>query len=127
MFLSDAPRFLTFEELRAELAKYCYRDGWIMSVFMDPWESSCFYLVADVPDAYNPGETVELRIRSIIPPQRDPEHFAEWLQARLIQIESHESRELFRRRDTGRPVYDPHDPAEPGGKLHRKESHDVTS
>jgi hypothetical protein len=118
MLLADAPRFLTFEELRAELAKYCYRDGWALTVFMDPWESSCLYVVADVPDAYNPGSTVELRIRSNIPPMPSREYFAVWLQWRLSMIESHEARELLRRRDTNRPVFDPHDAVEPGGKQH---------
>jgi hypothetical protein len=120
MLLADAPRFLTFEELRTELAKYCYRDGWEITIFQDPWESSCLYVVADVPDAYNPGKTVELRIRSIIPPIPSREYFAVWLCWRLSMIESHEARELFRDRSTGRPVFDPHDAVELGGKQHRR-------
>jgi hypothetical protein len=51
--LSECPRFLTYEELRAELENYSYREGWSLSVFMDPWEGSCLYVVADVDNAYS--------------------------------------------------------------------------
>lgn len=119
--LADSPRFLTYEELRTELARYSYRPGWDLSIFLDPWESSCLYVVADVPDAYNPGHTVELRIRSAIPPIPSAEYFGIWLTWRLQMIESHEGREYLQLRETGRPLYDPHDPAEPGGRAARKE------
>lgn len=115
--LSEAPRFLTFDELRNGIENYTYKPGWHLSVFMDPWEGPCFYLVADVPDAYNPGKTVELRIRSNIPPIPSAAYFAIWLQWRLQLVESHECREYFRRKVDGRPVFDPHSPVEPGGKV----------
>jgi hypothetical protein len=119
--LEDAPRFLTYEELRAEIARYVYKDNWTMSVFMDPWEGVCAYFVADVPDAYHPGETVELRIRSNIPPIPSAEYFAIWLTWRVSLIELHEAREYLRYRLTGLPVYDPHQVVEPGGRAARKE------
>jgi hypothetical protein len=119
--LSESPRFLTYEELRSELENYRYREGWDLSVFMDPWEGPCFYLVAEVDNAYSPGDPVELRIRSNIPPIPSAAYFAIWLQHRLQLIELHESREHFRRRVDGRPVFDPHLVTEPGGKAAQKE------
>lgn len=118
--LSESPRFLTYEELRGELENYSYREGWSLSVFMDPFEGPCFYLVAEVDNAYSPGDPVELRIRSNIPPIPSAAYFAIWLQWRLEMIERHECREHFRRRVDGRPVFDPHQPVEPGGKAARQ-------
>jgi hypothetical protein len=118
--LSECPRFLTYEELRAELENYRYRDGWSLSVFVDPWEGNCLYVVAEVDNAYSPGDPVELRIRSNIPPIPSAAYFAIWLQWRLSLIESHESREYFRRIQDGRPVFDPHQVVEPGGKAAQK-------
>ena len=112
MLLADAPRFLSYDALRAEISQYRYRDGWDLSVFADPWEGPCLYVVAWVPDAYNAGHAVELRIRSNIPPIPSTDYFAIWLAWRLAMIES---REYFQRVRTGRPVFDPHDPVEPGG------------
>jgi hypothetical protein len=118
--LSESPRFLTYEELRAELENYRYRVLAGSSVFMDPWEGPCFYVVAEVDNAYSPGDPVELRIRSNIPPIPSAAYFAIWLQWRLSLIESHESREHFRRIQDGRPVFDPHQVVEPGGKAAQK-------
>jgi hypothetical protein len=119
MLLSESPRFLTYEELAHELENYIYREGWSLSVFMDPWEGNCLYVVADVDNAYSPGDPVELRIRANIPPIPSAAYFAIWLQWRLSLIESHECREYFRRKVDGRPVFDPHDTCEPGGKAAR--------
>jgi hypothetical protein len=119
--LSECPRFLTYEELRDELENYAYKPGWELSVFMDPFEGPCLYLVADVDNAYSPGDPVELRIRTNIPPIPNAAYFAIWLQWRLSLIENHESREYFRRRVDGRPVFNPHDPVEPGGKAVQRE------
>jgi hypothetical protein len=120
--LPECPRFLSYEELRAELENYAYRPGWDLSVFMDPFgEGPCLYVVADVDNAYSPGDPVELRIRSNIPPIPSAAYFAIWLQWRLSLIELHESREHFRRKIDGRPVFDPHLVAEPGGKAAQRE------
>lgn len=112
--LRDAPTFLTFEQIRDEVARFTYRPGWHLSAFDDPFEGPCFYVVADVPNGYRPEETVELRIRSNIPPIPDPEYLAVWVWWRLDLIERHETREFLHR--DGKPWSDPHDPIEPGGK-----------
>jgi len=115
MRLEDAPSYLTLEQLQAEIKRYTYRPGWQMSVFQDPFEGPCFYLLAHVQDAYNPTQTVPLGIRSNIPPMRTVEAFGEWLQWRLIQVEIHEAREYLRR--DNKILYDPHDPCEPAGPV----------
>ncbi len=115
MRVADAPQFLSAEQLSAELAQFSYRPGWSMQIFVDPWEGPCLYVVADVVDGYHPKETVELRIRSAVPPIPSYDYFAIWLQWRLAQIESHECREYLHR--GGKPVFDPHDPVEPGSQV----------
>ncbi len=114
MLLADSPYFLNIEDLQAEIVRYTYRPGWELIVFDDPWEGPCLYVVADVIDAWEPEKTTELRVRSNIPPMRSGEDFGIWLAWRLMQIESHESREYLRR--DGRTLHDPHDPVEPGGR-----------
>jgi hypothetical protein len=111
MELDDAPVYLTYEQLRSEIKRYTYRPGWELSVFLDPFEGPCLYLVSEVANADDPSEPVQLRIRSNIPPMTSPQKFAEWLQWRLMQVESHECREYLRR--DGQALYDPHDPVEP--------------
>ena len=48
MLLRDTPDYLTFEELCTEVARFSYRPGWTLEVFLDPWEGPCLYVVADV-------------------------------------------------------------------------------
>jgi hypothetical protein len=48
------------------------------------------YVVADVDNAYSPGDPVELRIRTNIPPIPSAAYFAIWLQWRLQLIESYQ-------------------------------------
>jgi hypothetical protein len=114
MLLSEAPQFLSLTELQAEIAAFSYQPGWTMEICQDPWEGPFLYVVANVIDGYHPEQTVELRIRSNVPPIPSREYFAIWLQWRMDQIALHESREYLRR--GGRPVFDPHDPVEPGGR-----------
>jgi hypothetical protein len=111
--LADTPTFLSFEQIRDELAHWTYRPGWTMVAFNDPYEGPCFYLVTRVPDAYDSTKLTDLRIRSVVPPIPSVEYFGHWLLARLMQIESHECREYLHR--DGRPFVDPHDPIEPSG------------
>lgn len=113
MLLSEAPQFLSLTELQDEVDQFSYRPGWSLDVFADPWEGPCLYVVANVENGYDPDQVIELRVRSAIPPIPSRGYFAIWLQWRLQQIELHESREYLRR--DGRPVFDPHDPVEPGG------------
>jgi hypothetical protein len=110
--LSDAPQFLTSGELAAELARYTYRPGWALSVFVHPWEGPFLRIRASVVNAYDhSADRIELRINSPIPPMRDPEAFGHWLLWRLMMVEIHEAREFLHR--DGRMLVDPHDVIEP--------------
>jgi hypothetical protein len=109
--LEDAPSFLTHDELAAHVARFTHRPGWALSVFADPWEGPVFRVVAKVDNAYHPGEQVELRINSRMPPIPSVDYLMAWVQWRLTQIESHEAREWLR--VDGGIVFDPHDPVEP--------------
>src|SRR4051812_32339565 len=111
MKLSDAPRFLTHLQLTARISSYTYKPGWQLSVYLDPWEGSVLRVVPDVPDAYHPSQTIQLRITSRIPPMVSGPDFDHYVLWRLDQIERHECREWLRR--GGKPLYDPHDPIEP--------------
>jgi len=74
-------------------------------------EGPVFRVVAKVEDADHPGEQVELQINSRMPPIPSADYLTAWVLWRLIQIESHESREWLR--VDGSIVFDPHDPVEP--------------
>jgi hypothetical protein len=87
---------LTHDELVDHIARFTYRPGWQLSIFADPWEGPVFRVVAKVDNAYNPGETTELRINSQMPPISSADYLMAWVQWRLIQIESHEAREWLR-------------------------------
>jgi hypothetical protein len=71
-----------------------------------------FRVVAKVDNAYNPGETTELRINPRMPPIPSIDYLMAWVQWRLIQIEIHEAREWLR--VDGGIVFDPHDPTASG-------------
>lgn len=97
---------LTVGQIEALLERVTYRPGWQLTVYEDPWEGPHLRIVATMPNAYRPDETVDVGINSAIPPMPDADAFLLWLQARLIRVESHESREFLHL--DGRPVFDPH-------------------
>lgn len=111
MRLSDAPKFLTPDQIAAEVVRFTYRPGWMLRTFVDPWEGVCLYVVADLPDSYKPAEQTQMRIRTAIPPIPDVEYLGWWLLWRVSLIEIHEAREWLKR--DGKPLSDPHDPVEP--------------
>jgi hypothetical protein len=111
MKLSEAPTVLTHDEIVREVARMSYRPGWVLSVFLDPFEGSCFRVVASVPNAYRPDEPTELRVNSRMPPLADLDALRVWVWHRLDLIERHECREWFK--IDGRLVFDPHSPVEP--------------
>lgn len=111
MKLSEAPRHLSPEEIRREVARFSYRPGWTLSTFVDPFEGVVFRVVADVVNAYQPEETVQLRINSRMPPMPSADYVAQWILWRISMIELHEAREYLKR--DGVMIFDPHDPVEP--------------
>jgi hypothetical protein len=97
---------LSTRELQDQVGEYAYRPGWRLIVREDEFEGAALWILADLDNSYRPGETVEVRIRSLIPPMVSRWEFERWLAWRLRLVEIHESREWFRR--DGKPVFDPH-------------------
>ncbi|MCW2898474.1 MAG: hypothetical protein JWO67_739 [Streptosporangiaceae bacterium] len=97
---------LTTSEIQAELARVTYRQGWTFSIYQDDWEGPHLLVTAPVPNAYQPGQTITLGIRSPLPPIPDADYLHLWLAWRLGRIESHESREMLR--IDGIAPFDPH-------------------
>lgn len=98
---------LSTAEITSEVAKVTYRPGWSLHVyeagFEDPW---LLVLARDVPDSYHPGQTIDLGIRSPIPPMESVDQLRRWLIWRLGRVESHEAREWLQ--VDGHPIFDPH-------------------
>lgn len=80
--------------------------GWSLEFYEDPWEGPHVHIVATLPDAYRPGETIDIGVRSAIPPLRDASSLHYWLTWRLTRIFSHEVREFLK--VDGKAVFDPH-------------------
>lgn len=98
---------MTLAEVQAELAQLEAWPGWTMTARQDPWEGIIIRFVGTVPDAYHPGQMVDLGIDSHLPPTPHLPALWYWLQWRLCRIATHEAREMFRR--NGRPLFDPHE------------------
>lgn len=98
---------LTLAELANVLDTVTYRAGWSLSVReIDPYQGPFFTILATVPNAYQPEQTVDLAIHSPIPPMPDPAAFLAWLAWRLSRVELHECLEWFQ--VAGKPWRDPH-------------------
>jgi hypothetical protein len=98
---------LSTEAIRGEVRWLTYRPGWTFDVgekgFEDPWLR---ITAVGVPDAQNPGQSIDLGIDSPIPPMADFDQLHRWLIWRLERVESHEAREFFK--VNGVTLFDPH-------------------
>jgi hypothetical protein len=92
--------------MQAHLARLSYKPGWSFEVYEGRWEGPHIAIRTEVPDTYNPGETVVLDVHSMLPPMRDRAALEEWLAWRLGRLEVHEMREFLKR--DGRVIFDPH-------------------
>jgi hypothetical protein len=93
-------------EVAAEVARVTYKPGWSFHVYMDDWEGPHILIVAPTPNAYCPTETIDLGIRSAMPPFFSADAVHVWLMWRLDRIETHELREFYRVDDVA--IADPH-------------------
>lgn len=109
--LQEAPKVMTYDEIREAVARRSYKPGWELSTFLDPFEGPVFRVVLKIENAYRRGELIPLRINSRMPPIPDEGYLDLWILWRLSQIELHEVREFYAR--DGEMVFDPHDPVEP--------------
>jgi hypothetical protein len=95
-------------EFEAFLSRFTFWPGWEFEPYFDKHLGLMVFIKATVPDAYNPGETVDLGIRSRVPPSamRSKDALGEWLLWRLEEAFIHEVREGLR--FDGELVDDPH-------------------
>lgn len=117
--LRDEPRVLSVDALRTVASQFEIQFAgakWTVEVFDDPHEGPAIYFTADVVDAYNPSNIIELRILSYLSPndRRNVETFKQYVLYRLKRIAIHEVGEGLR--FAGEHVWNPHEPLEPGGK-----------
>jgi hypothetical protein len=97
---------LSTADINRELDRIAYKPGFTFKAYDDQWEGQKIRIQAEVPDAYNPDETVTLGIDSFLPPLLDEWEVRRWLMWRLLRIENHEAREFFRL--DGNILWDPH-------------------
>lgn len=98
---------LQLNELRSILDRVQYKPGWEMSVYDTEFQDLYWSVQARVENSYQPGEYVDLRIKSALPPFYSEREFIYWLRWRLAGIEVHECHEWFRWTN-GKAVFDPH-------------------
>jgi hypothetical protein len=96
---------LTLQEIKEYIPRFSYKD-WSIRVWEGQYEGRHIGFRAEVPDAYNPGETVKLDVNVLLPPIPNLDYLKEFLFWRLKQIEIHECMEYFKFDD--RIVFDPH-------------------
>jgi hypothetical protein len=98
--------------MQHELARYTYRPGWEMTISTVPNRPATLIVRYPAADSRNPGHERWFRAhRPIVqfpppPGVNREEWFARTLQAILLDLEAHESREWLRR--DGQLVDDPH-------------------
>jgi hypothetical protein len=97
---------LSTAEINEHLAGITYKPGWKFSAYEDRYEGQHIFILAALPNAYRADETMDIGVRTAVPPLLTTEQLDEWLIWRLIRIESHEAREFLQR--DGKPIFDPH-------------------
>jgi hypothetical protein len=97
---------VTVAELATHAKRLTYRPGWVFQVYEGAHEGPHIVIAATLPDSTRPGETVDVRIDSAVPPLDTLAQFERWLLWRLRIVESHECREWLKR--DGLPIFDPH-------------------
>lgn len=104
--MTYTPNYLPTAVLEEFLKKINYKPGWRFQVYDGAHEGQHIVITTEVPDSYNPGETVTLDVHTSLPPMASLDYFCDWLLWRLKRIESHECREFFK---VGEKVWsDPH-------------------
>lgn len=99
---------LSVREMESILDSVQYREGWELEVYATEFQGDWLAVKAVVDDTYHPGQQIELRIKSPLPPMSSEGAFLTWLRWRLEVIEVHECHENLRWKSSGKPIYDPH-------------------
>jgi hypothetical protein len=94
--MATRPAFnVDLEAVEAALAPVTYKPGWEIRAYLHEFEGVWLAITYDDLNAYNSDEPWPVRINTAVPAVRSREAFWEWLQHRLIRIETHECREWF--------------------------------
>jgi hypothetical protein len=105
--MATRPAFnVDLEAVEAALAPVTYKPGWEIRAYLHEFEGVWLAITYDDLNAYNSDEPWPVRVNTAVPPVRSREAFWEWLQHRLIRIETHEMPRMVLHR---RQVV-PHDP-----------------
>jgi hypothetical protein len=100
---------LTVDQINTHLARIEHKRGYTWQATEDLYgEGIKVRIVATEPDAFKPGETIDLGVDSCLSPNDMVcgETLDVWLEWRTRRIASHENRENLQR--DGRPIFDPH-------------------
>lgn len=102
---------LSLEEIREELADVLYKPGWHFEAYQHREEGIWVAIHVSLENSYRPGQSVDICVRSPLPPIPDTDYLHVWMNWRLDRIDNHERREWYRVRGEIRD--DPH--ADPDG------------
>lgn len=97
---------LTEADIEHTLTRITYRPGWELLLYRHRVEGLVVRILADVDNAYQPGETTRLDIETYLPPMETVSQLLNWLIWRLGRIEQHEMCEWLRY--DNRHIIDPH-------------------
>lgn len=105
-FKSGRGYVLTLSEIQDYLKRFSYKQGWTIKAWEGAYEGWHIGIRTELPDAYNPGDTVTIDVNALLPPMQDLAALKTWLFWRIKQIEIHECMEFFKFDDE--IVFDPH-------------------
>ena len=99
---------LTVEQMNALAERVAYKPGWSITFRLGRHEGHHATIETRVPDAYDPEQTVPLRVECFLSPNDVVSEVTllTWIAYRLARIEVHESREFMRL--DGKVWSDPH-------------------
>lgn len=99
---------LNNQQLKDGLKRVTYKPEFSFYIY-EPDDIQGVYILIEVStrNAYNSKDTVQLEIKSPVPPMRNSYEFHRWLLWRIKQIELHELLEWFK--IDGECMIDPHD------------------
>jgi hypothetical protein len=97
---------LTVQQMQEHIAKVSYKE-WKIEVREGFAEGPHIEIIALLDDSVELGKKTEFRVNSPIGYMQTIEQFNLFLLARLLRIESHETREWFK--VDGKPIFYPHE------------------
>lgn len=98
---------MTEADFRDALDRVTWFPGWVLRIYTHGDEGPGVLLCGEMPDTRDPdGASIQLLVRSPIPPCATEDDFYDWLDWRLKRLAIHEHHENFR--IDGKVRTDPH-------------------